>query len=181
MNKPSRLIFKGGTMKKIIWSLSALTLFSNIHFPKANAGVVGAVNGTAYSIIQGISEDAIYFPVGLGVTGVIGGGLIWGGAALMNHSPGSVGQVIGTVLLVLNDESLDEFENFVSVRYPFIENSNARFYLANELQKSYLSNKTASDCTEIKLSESQIKAISVIFDLEHSQRELLLLDLVRKD
>lgn len=166
-------------MKKIILSLSALALISNVNSQKVNAGVVGAVNGTAYSIIQGIAEDVIYFPVGLGVTGVIAGGLIWGGSALMNHSPNSVGQVIGTVLLVLNNESLDEFENFVSVRYPFIENSNARLYLAKELQKSYLSDKTTNDYTEIKLSESQIAIISDLFDLSHSQRELLLLDLVK--
>ncbi|MDA8793894.1 hypothetical protein N9N67_11655 [Bacteriovoracaceae bacterium] len=136
-------------MKKSLFCFLAAAILLVGTMNKAQAGVIGAVRGTVYSITQAINEDPLYLPVGLVVTTIIGGGLIWGGSALINNnSSGSVGAIAGIVLVVLEDASVDEFESFVTKKYPNVISPDFKNELAQELKAQYEANVANGEYVE---------------------------------
>lgn len=172
-------------MKKILLTLALSVALLTGTTKKAEAGIgvgiAGAV-GSVYTTMLGVlfgSKPFINASAAVLTTGiVVGVGMVVGGSVLIAKKPNTGGIIGGVVLILLNDDSIENFEKLVDARYPFIENTEARKALAYEIKLAHENASIVEDgVSYVGLDATFLNAFSDAFNLNESDRSVLLSDL----
>lgn len=174
-------------MRKLVLSLLLTCSLITIAPKKAEAGIGIGLYVTASSLAVGTigviagSTKINTLAVGILTGGwAIGIGIASGGGILISKYSNNSGAILGGGLLILlGDESLENYEKLVDIRYPFIESSEARKILASELASTYEKSSELFDgYRDVHLDPEFLENFSNAFSLSNTDRELLINDLI---
>jgi len=138
---------------------------------KAQAGIISAIGS-----IGEMGDDTASGALALALSG----GIIVGGIAIINNCMGTVGEVIGITLLVLDADASsnrDDLANAFAVAYPAVDNLEALDKLALTVTSKIPAGARTGEKFMISVPEQETRASLVTANISKAQIQKIVNDL----